>query len=258
MSDAYLPRLPGSPVIPEGVLAIATVGNVSDMLIHNVRNLLSVISMQAQLIQGKGEASPDANRRLGEIVSQVEAIDGQLGALLRLSGLQPRHRGGWSGFCMEIAEIVSQIYTSLEISITWPDEGPAHFPTRDRALLHHLILQVLHFLVHHDPGKHPIRVTAEFLEPADIQPDTRLLRLEWLLVCPLPSDLFEPGRGLAGNGRGKPALALGLSEHLARALDGELHRELRTDGVRLETTVRLAGWERQPPDDQREPVGRSA
>lgn len=252
--EDFLPNLPPDSPLPEGVLAIATVGNVSDMLIHNVRNLLSVISMQAQLIQGKGEALPPAQRRLAEIVNQVEQIDGQLGGLLRLSGLQPRHRSAWNGFIMEIKEIVQLIYGSLEITIEVEEPEPGDFPDGLRAQLHHLVLQVLHFLVHHDPGKHPIHLTLGFLPATDTEADTRLLHICWQLECALPAGLLNEGRGLALNGRGKAALALGIPDLLCRALGGELLRELRTDCVRLETTVRMAGWERQLPDDQRQPA----
>lgn len=253
-NHAFQPDLPGNPCLPGGVLAIATVGNVGDMLIHNVRNLLSVISMQAQLIQGKGEALPPAQRRLAEIVSQVEAIDGQLGALLRLSGLQPRYRLGWHGFRMELEEIIHSIYGGLEVTLVWPDGEPEPFPDGLRALLHHLVLQVLHFLVHHDPGKHPLRLTLGFPQTTDTGADTRRLWLCWELDSPLPPEVLEPDRGLAENGRGKTALALALPGLLIRALGGELHRELRTDGVRLHTTLDLDGWERQRPDDQRQPA----
>ncbi|MCB1048411.1 MAG: hypothetical protein KDC10_14545 [Calditrichaeota bacterium] len=257
-ADRFLPILGPEVALPRGIVAIGTVGNVSDMLIHNVRNLLSVISMQSQLIQGTCSPGENASRRLNEIVQQVEAIDAQLGALLRLSGLQPRYRDEWEGFRKEINEIASQIYSGLEILIEWQGEPARPLRDGERALLHHLLFQVLHFLVHHDPGKHPLALTLGFSPATDMGEDTFPLHLAWRLGCALPETLFQSGLGVIGNQRGKAALSLDLADSLARGLGGDLRWRLGEESVLVETTVRLTGSERPHSDDQRDPARRPA
>ncbi len=244
----HIPRLKEKTPAPDGLAALLSVGNVSDMLIHDVRNLLSVISMQSQLVLNTSQLDSRSSERLLEVVRQVEQIDKLLGTQLRVAGFSPRYREGFTGLLQELEALLKGLYDSHHPVIHVRPER--EFPLRpaERSLLHHLVLQVLHFLVHHDQGKSPLEITFAFPESSDKELEGILLEVEWSLACAdFPAEVLASEDGITFNERAKAALSLALPRQLARELGGSVEARKEAERALVRCRLKLNPLESEGP-----------